>query len=78
MTREDEVAALRAENTVLRAALAAAQARSAEREPRQRPAPGVVQANTERKARRRPRTTRAPEHNAGRPRAAPPQTVQHA
>ena len=78
MTLEDEVAALRAENTLLRAALAAAQARIAELEQRKTPAPGFVKAHTERKEKTAPRRKRAPEHNAGRRRAAPTQTVQHA
>src|SRR5919197_1699326 len=78
MTLEDEVAALRAENALLHAELAAAQARIAELEKRKTPAPGFVKANTERKNRAQPRKKRAPEHNAGRPRAAPTQTVQHA
>src|SRR5919204_2102912 len=78
MTLEDEVAALRTENARLRAELAAAQARIAELEKRKTPAPGFVKANTERKNRAQPRKKRAPEHNAGRPRAAPTQTVQHA
>jgi hypothetical protein len=78
MTLEEEVAALRAENALLRAELAAAQARIAELEKRKTPAPGFVKANTERKERSAPRRKRAPEHNARRRRAAPPQTVQHA
>src|SRR5437763_357919 len=78
MTLEDEVAALRAENALLRAELAAARARIAELEKRKTPAPGFVQANTERKDRSEPRRKRAPEHNAGRRRGAPTQTVQHA
>src|SRR5436305_10298303 len=78
MTLEEEVAALRAENALLRAELAAAQARIAELEQRQTPAPGFVKANRARKERSAPRKKRAPEHNAGRPRAAPTQTVQHA
>src|SRR5213082_447081 len=78
MTLEDEVAALRAENALLRAELAAAQARIAELEKRKTPVPGFVKANTERKDRSEPRKKRAPEHNAGRRRAEPTQTVQHA
>jgi hypothetical protein len=78
MTLEEEVAALRAENAWLRAELAAAQARIAELEQRKTPAPGFVRANTERKEKTAPRKKRAPEHNAGRRRAAPTQTVQHA
>jgi transposase len=78
MTLDEEVAALRAENALLRAELAAAQARIAELEKRKTPAPGFVKANTERKDRSEPRKKRAPEHNAGRRRAAPTQTVQHA
>ena len=78
MTLEDEVAALRAENALLRAELVAAQARIAELEKRKTPTPGFVKANTERKERAGPRKKRAPEHNAGRPRAEPTQTVQHA
>src|ERR671937_3210199 len=78
MTLEDEVAALRAENARLRAELAAAQARIAELEKRKTPAPGFVKANTERKERGQPRKKRDPQHNAGRRRAEPPQTVQHA
>src|SRR5207237_1316523 len=78
MTLEDEVAALRAENALLRAELAAAQARIAELEKRKTPVPGFVKANTERKDRAEPRKKRAPEHNAGRRRAEPTQTVQHA
>src|SRR2546421_8043270 len=80
MTLEDEVAALRAENALLRAELAAAQARIAELEQRKTPTPGFVRANTERKDRSEPRKKRAPEHNAGRRRAAPTPTptVQHA
>src|SRR5207253_405294 len=78
MTLEDEVAALRAENALLRAELAAAQARIAELAQRKTPVPGFVKANTARKARAEPRRKRAPEHNAGRPRAQPTQTVQHA
>jgi transposase len=78
MTLEDEVAALRTENARLRAELAAAQARIAELEKRKTPAPGFVKANTERKEKTQPRKKRAPEHNAGRRRAEPTQTVQHA
>jgi hypothetical protein len=78
MTLEDEVAALRAENARLRAELAAAQERIAELEKRKTPAPGFVTATTERKEKTAPRKTRAPEHNAGRRRAAPTQTVPHA
>jgi cell division protein FtsB len=78
MTLDEEVAALRAENARLRAELAAAQARIADLEKRKTPAPGFVKANTERKDRSEPRKKRAPEHNAGRRRAAPTQTMQHA
>src|SRR5919204_2504152 len=78
MTLDEEVAALRAENARLRAELAAAQARIAELEKRKTPAPGFVKANTERKEKTQPRKKRAPEHNAGRRRAAPTQKVQHA
>jgi hypothetical protein len=78
MTLDEEVAALRAANARLRAELAAAQARIAELEKRKTPAPGFVQANTERKDRAEPRRKRAPEHNAGRRRAAPTQTGQYA
>ena len=78
MTLEDEGAALRAENALLRAELVAAPARIAELEKRKTPAPGFVKANTERKEKTQPRRKRAPEHNTGRRRAAPPQTVQHA
>ena len=76
MTLDEEVAALRAENAWLRAELAAAQARIADLEKRK--TPGFVKANTERKGRSAPRKKRAPEHNAGRPRAEPTQRVQHA
>src|SRR5919198_2627861 len=78
MTLDEEVAALRAENAWLRAELAAAQARIADLEKRKTPAPGFVKANTERKERSEPRKKRAPEHNAGRRRAEPTQTMQHA
>src|SRR5256886_6950341 len=85
MTRDEEVAALRAENALLRTELATAQAliaqlqaRIGELEQRKTPVPGFVKANTARKARAEPRRKRAPEHNAGRLRAAPTQTVQHA
>jgi transposase len=78
MTLDEEVAALRAENAWLRAELAAAQARIADLEKRKTPAPGFVKANTERKERAEPRKKRAPEHNAGRRRAEPTQTMQHA
>jgi transposase len=78
MTRDEEVAALRVENAWLRAELAAAQARIADLEKRKTPAPGFVKANTERKDRAAPRKKRAPEHNAGRRRAEPTQTVRHA
>ena len=83
MTRDEEVTALRAENALLRTELAAAQAliaqlqaRITELEKRKTPAPGFVKANTERKERAEPRQKRAPEHNAGRRRAAPTQPVQ--
>ena len=85
MTRDEEVAALRAENALLRTELATAQAliaqlqaRIGELEQRKTPVPGFVKANTERKERAEPRRKRAPEHNAGRPRAEPTQTVPHA
>src|ERR671930_1119514 len=78
MTLEEEVAALRAENALLHAELAGARARIADLEKRKTPAPGFVKANTERKNRAQPRKKRAPEHNAGRPRAEPTQTVPHA
>jgi transposase len=78
MTLEEEVAALRAENALLRAELAAAQARIADLEKRKTPAPGFVKANTERKESGKPRKKRDPQHNAGRRRAEPTQTVQHA
>lgn len=78
MTLEEEVGALRAENALLRAELAAAQARIAELEQHKTLAPGFVRANRARKERSAPRKKRAPEHNAGRPRAAPTQRVQHA
>jgi transposase len=78
MTLEEEVAALRAENARLRAELAAAQARIADLEKRKTPAPGFVKANTERKERGQPRKKRDPQHNAGRQRAEPTQTMQHA
>jgi hypothetical protein len=78
MTLEEEVAALRAENALRRAELAAAQARITEVEQRKTPAPGFVKASTERKEKTAPRKKRAPEHNAGRRRAAPTQTGQHA
>jgi hypothetical protein len=78
MTLEEEVAALRSENAQLRADLAAAQERIAELEQRKTPTPSFVKANTERTAKRGPRKKRAPEHNAGRRRAEPTQTQQHA
>jgi transposase len=85
MTLEEEVVALRTENALLRTELVAAaeaiarlQARIAQLEQRKTPVPGFVKANTERTERRQPRKKRAPEHNAGRPRAEPTQTVQHA
>jgi len=85
MTRDEEVAALRAENALLRRELAVAQAliaqlqaRIADLEQRKAPTPGFVKANTERTERAEPRKKRAPEHNAGRPRTEPTQTVQHA
>ena len=85
MTLEEDIVALRAENAVLRTELAAAaeaiarlQARITELEQRKTPTPGFVKANTERKEREGPRKKRAPEHNAGRGRAEPTQTVQHA
>jgi transposase len=78
MTLEEEVAALRAENALLRAELAAAQARIADLEKRKTPAPGFVKANTQRKESGKPRKKRDPQHNAGRRRAEPTQTVQHA
>jgi transposase len=78
MTLEEEVAALRAENALLRAELAAAQARIADLEKRKTPAPGFVKANTERKESGKPRKKRDLQHNAGRRRAEPTQTVPHA
>jgi transposase len=72
------VAALRAENARLRAELAAAQARLADLEKRKPPAPGFVKANTKRKETATPRKKRDPQHNAGRRRAEPTQTMQHA
>src|SRR5436305_10073978 len=65
MTRDEEVAALRAENALLRTELATAQAliaqlqaRIGELEQRKTPVPGFVKANTERKERAEPRRKR--------------------
>jgi hypothetical protein len=65
MTLEEEVAVLRAENALLRAALAAAQARLADLEKRKPPAPGFVKAHTERKESGKPRKKRDPQAQRG-------------
>jgi transposase len=90
MTREEEVAQLRAEKhalhaqlthaleqiQTLQAALAAAQQRIAELE-QQRPPPPFAKAKTP-KRERKPRRKRAAEHNRGRRREPPTRIVQHA
>ena len=83
MTLEEELAALRAENTALReqvaqlaAALHAAQDRIAHLEAKKPPPPTFVKANTPARP-KRPRKQRAPEYNQARRLETPTQVIEH-
>ena len=79
MTLEDEVAALRAENAVLRAQLAAALVRIAALEQQRDDPPPFVKPNRPKPAEPKPsRKKRAPQHNRARRREAPTRIVAHA
>lgn len=78
MTLEQEVIALRAENAVLRAELAAALKRIAELERGKKERPSFAKANRPRKAGpKAPRRKRKPEHNRARRRETPTKSVPH-
>lgn len=78
MTLEQEVIALRAENAVLRAELAAALKRIAELERGKKARPSFVKANKPKKTGpKAPRRKRRPEHNRARRRETPTKSVAH-
>ncbi len=78
MTIEQEVIALRAENVVLRAELAAAHKRIAELEQGRKERPFFAKANRRKKAgAKKPRRKREPEHNRARRRETATRSVPH-